>query len=87
VTAFTNRAILLAAQTFSYFARWTNTRRACLVPARIFTEATVFTIHAAVFSVRSCSCIASCATCLLTDSQLIEAVLKAAGLRLQFAVK
>jgi hypothetical protein len=84
---FTNRAALPAAQTFGYFASWTNTRRACLVPARIFTEATAFTIHAAVFSVRSCSCITSCTTCLLADSQLIEVVLKTAGLKLQFAVK
>jgi len=45
VTAFTNRAALPAAQIFSYFASWTNTRRACLVPARIFTEATAFAIH------------------------------------------
>ena len=42
---------------------------------------------AAVFSVRSCSCITACTTCLLTDSQLIEAVLNAADPRLHYAVK
>jgi len=42
-------AVLPTAQTFGYFTSWTNTRRACLVPARIFTEAAAFTIHAQAF--------------------------------------
>ena len=85
-TASTNHAALPAAQTFSCLAGWTNTRRTCLVRASISTEATASTNCAAVFSVRSCSCIVGCTTCLLTDGQLIEAVLNAAGPRLQFAV-
>jgi len=55
--------------------------------AHTCTESTAFAIHTAVFSVRSCSCISVCTTCLLTDGQLIETVLSAADPRLHFAVK
>ena len=51
------------------------------------TELTAFTNSAAVFNVRSCSCITTCTTCLLTDGQLIKTVMNAADPRLHFAVK